>query len=246
MSLPACCVGLITATFDCAPQGLTHVFPWMPTFGWAVKSTELTGARNVRYPRLEAAGLLLHHAWFLAAGAAVARGAYLSAPGGAPLLAAAQWAGFAAATNALTGLLLAVVFGLGHNGMAVHHADARPDFWTLQVTFHPNNKQGGGDCSREVQGIPAGQGCSWKVCGFRWRASFRRALAKDFLTAAGPRRCGAGVDDAQRGGRPGAVGPAAGGGGLDLRRSPVPGRSDAHNGLAVGRCFTQSRFSIVS
>jgi hypothetical protein len=105
----------------------------MPTLGWAVKSTELTGAHHLRYPLLERGGLVVHHLWFLAAGAAVARGAYLSAPGGAPLLAAAQWVGFAAATNVLTGLLLAVVFGLGHNGMAVHHADARPDFWTLQV-----------------------------------------------------------------------------------------------------------------
>jgi fatty acid desaturase len=32
------------------------------------------------------------------------------------------------------GLLLATVFGLGHNGMAVYPADQRPDFWKLQVT----------------------------------------------------------------------------------------------------------------
>lgn len=31
------------------------------------------------------------------------------------------------------GLFLALVFGLGHNGMATYDADARPDFWKLQV-----------------------------------------------------------------------------------------------------------------
>jgi fatty acid desaturase len=36
------------------------------------------------------------------------------------------------------GLLLATVFGLGHNGMAVYPADQRPDFWKLQVTTTRN------------------------------------------------------------------------------------------------------------
>lgn len=36
------------------------------------------------------------------------------------------------------GLFLAVVFGLGHNGMAVYPADQRPDFWKLQVTTTRN------------------------------------------------------------------------------------------------------------
>lgn len=31
------------------------------------------------------------------------------------------------------GIFLALVFGLGHNGMATYDADARPDFWKLQV-----------------------------------------------------------------------------------------------------------------
>lgn len=33
----------------------------------------------------------------------------------------------------ICGLFLALVFGLGHNGMAVYDADKRPDFWKLQV-----------------------------------------------------------------------------------------------------------------
>jgi acyl-lipid Delta6-acetylenase / acyl-lipid (9-3)-desaturase len=36
------------------------------------------------------------------------------------------------------GLFLAIVFGLGHNGMAVYPADQRPDFWKLQVTTTRN------------------------------------------------------------------------------------------------------------
>lgn len=36
------------------------------------------------------------------------------------------------------GLMLAVVFGLGHNGMAVYPADQRPDFWKLQVSTTRN------------------------------------------------------------------------------------------------------------
>lgn len=36
------------------------------------------------------------------------------------------------------GLFLAIVFGLGHNGMAVYPADQRPDFWKLQVSTTRN------------------------------------------------------------------------------------------------------------
>jgi acyl-lipid Delta6-acetylenase / acyl-lipid (9-3)-desaturase len=36
------------------------------------------------------------------------------------------------------GLFLALVFGLGHNGMAVYPADQRPDFWKLQVSTTRN------------------------------------------------------------------------------------------------------------
>jgi acyl-lipid Delta6-acetylenase / acyl-lipid (9-3)-desaturase len=36
------------------------------------------------------------------------------------------------------GLFLALVFGLGHNGMSVYPADQRPDFWKLQVSTTRN------------------------------------------------------------------------------------------------------------
>ena len=42
------------------------------------------------------------------------------------------------ASQMMCGLLLALVFGLGHNGMAVYDADERPDFWKLQVTTTRN------------------------------------------------------------------------------------------------------------
>jgi hypothetical protein len=42
------------------------------------------------------------------------------------------------------GFLLAIVFGLGHNGMATYDADARPDFWKLQVTTTRNITGGHG------------------------------------------------------------------------------------------------------
>ena len=37
--------------------------------------------------------------------------------------------------------LLALVFGLGHNGMAVYDAAHRPDYWKLQVTTTRNVTQ---------------------------------------------------------------------------------------------------------
>jgi len=36
------------------------------------------------------------------------------------------------------GIMLATVFGLGHNGMSVYPANERPDFWKLQVTTTRN------------------------------------------------------------------------------------------------------------
>jgi len=36
------------------------------------------------------------------------------------------------------GFMLALVFGLGHNGMATYEAQDRPDFWRLQVTTTRN------------------------------------------------------------------------------------------------------------
>jgi fatty acid desaturase len=43
-----------------------------------------------------------------------------------------------------SGLFLALVFGLGHNGMATYEAEKRPDFWNLQVTTTRNITGGHG------------------------------------------------------------------------------------------------------
>jgi len=43
-----------------------------------------------------------------------------------------------------SGLFLALVFGLGHNGMEVYDATTRPDFWKLQVTTTRNITGGHG------------------------------------------------------------------------------------------------------
>merc|ERR1712008_355267 len=42
------------------------------------------------------------------------------------------------------GIFLALVFGLGHNGMATYDAETRPDFWKLQVTTTRNITGGHG------------------------------------------------------------------------------------------------------
>jgi len=76
---------------------------------------------------LERALLGVHYAWYLAVALA------------APTLRDALL--FVAVSNVSCGLSLALVFGLGHNGMAVYDAAHRPDYWKLQVTTTRNVKQ---------------------------------------------------------------------------------------------------------
>ena len=88
--------------------------------------------RGLQYPLLEKGGILLHYAWV----------AVLSSGFG-------QWSlAYSAAYFLLMtcscGFMLALVFGLGHNGMAVYDADKRPDFWKLQVTTTRNITGGHG------------------------------------------------------------------------------------------------------
>jgi len=82
--------------------------------------------KGLQYPRLERTGIILHHLWMAAFscgfgqfGIAKSLGIYFTA-------------------TCSCGLLLALVFGLGHNGMATYDAGARPDFWKLQVTTTRN------------------------------------------------------------------------------------------------------------
>lgn len=93
--------------------------------GWGQHSVK--GAKqdqaNMKYPTLEKIALLLHYTFF---------GWVMSNM--APLNAIAYFL----VAQTVCGLFLAVVFGLGHNGMAVYPADQRPDFWKLQVSTTRN------------------------------------------------------------------------------------------------------------
>jgi len=116
-------------------QGLQYAFPSMPTFGWEVKSDELAG-KKVISPVGEKVGLVVHYLWYFCMAYLVSRGD--TAGDTSRMMCAAQFGAFIFLSNVFTGLFLALVFGLGHNGMAVYHADDRPDFWKLQVTTTRN------------------------------------------------------------------------------------------------------------
>lgn len=94
-------------------------------FGAATKGATNEDKGSMQYPVLEQIGLGLHYA---------ALGTVMYNMPGGPLHAAL----FFLLAQTLCGLLLAVVFGLGHNGMAVYPADERPDFWKLQVSTTRN------------------------------------------------------------------------------------------------------------
>lgn len=99
---------------------------WVFVFGgWgqhSVKGAALD-QKLMKYPGLEKIALLLHYSWL---------GAIMYHM--APLNAVAYFL----VAQTVCGLFLAIVFGLGHNGMAVYPADQRPDFWKLQVSTTRN------------------------------------------------------------------------------------------------------------
>lgn len=83
--------------------------------------------KPVHNENAERVGLLLHYVWYFAV--------MYSAP---------SWIDgllFVILSNVSCGLSLALVFGLGHNGMAVYDAAHRPDYWKLQVTTTRNVTQ---------------------------------------------------------------------------------------------------------
>jgi len=99
---------------------------WTFQFGgtgeWAMKNAEEDN-KKTQHPILEKIGLIVHYL------------ALLYIMSFMPLLNALMYF-FVAETSC--GLFLALVFGLGHNGMAVYPADERPDFWKLQVSTTRN------------------------------------------------------------------------------------------------------------
>lgn len=88
--------------------------------------------RGLQYPLLEKIAIILHYAWVFAACSGYGRFSLLY---GITLF---------LVMTCSCGFLLAIVFGLGHNGMATYDADARPDFWKLQVTTTRNITGGHG------------------------------------------------------------------------------------------------------
>jgi len=100
---------------------------WVFVFGGAGQHSVKNAAmdrKKMKYPMLESLGLVLHYAWLFTV--------MYHMPS---VLAAAAY--FIVA-QCSCGLFLALVFGLGHNGMAVYPADQRPDFWKLQVSTTRN------------------------------------------------------------------------------------------------------------
>lgn len=82
--------------------------------------------KGLSYPIAEKVLLILFHSWNLA----------LSSGFGQWSLAYSMFYYITATCS--SGLFLALVFGLGHNGMATYDAETRPDFWKLQVTTTRN------------------------------------------------------------------------------------------------------------
>lgn len=102
-------------------------------FGAATENAALEmEKRGLQYPVLERSAIILHYVWAVAVSSGYG-----------------TWSipysiAFFMTMTCSCGLFLATVFGLGHNGMATYDADARPDFWKLQVTTTRNVTGGHG------------------------------------------------------------------------------------------------------
>jgi acyl-lipid Delta6-acetylenase / acyl-lipid (9-3)-desaturase len=83
-------------------------------------------AKGLQYPFLEKFLLVVHYSW-----------TYMICSGFGRFSLGYSLVMFLT-MSAACGFFLAIVFGLGHNGMATYDADARPDFWKLQVTTTRN------------------------------------------------------------------------------------------------------------
>lgn len=88
--------------------------------------------KGLQYPLLERLGMLLHYTWSFAVST------------GFGTWGIGKSIAFFMTMTCSCGFFLAIVFGLGHNGMATYNADARPDFWKLQVTTTRNITGGHG------------------------------------------------------------------------------------------------------
>mmetsp|Transcript_19541 Transcript_19541/g.25205 ORF Transcript_19541/g.25205 Transcript_19541/m.25205 type:complete len:474 (-) Transcript_19541:60-1481(-) len=88
--------------------------------------------KGLQYPMLERSAIILHYAWVFVVST------------GYGTWGIGKSVAFFMLMTCSCGWFLAIVFGLGHNGMATYDADARPDFWKLQVTTTRNITGGHG------------------------------------------------------------------------------------------------------
>lgn len=111
---------LFFARMAWAQQSLGFIFG-----GLGVQSVKLMhiDQNHTKYKRLEMLGLISHYIGFLwiCSFKPVLNGIFYFVAG-----------------QCLCGLMLALVFGLGHNGMKVYKANERPDFWVCQVSTTRN------------------------------------------------------------------------------------------------------------
>jgi fatty acid desaturase/predicted heme/steroid binding protein len=99
---------------------------WVFVFGgYGQQSVKLAALdkKHMQNPQLEKVFLILHYTWMIWV---------MSHMPLSHAFAFFMWGQMSC------GLFLALVFGLGHNGMAVYPADERPDFWKLQVSTTRN------------------------------------------------------------------------------------------------------------
>jgi len=82
--------------------------------------------KGLQHPILEKLAILLHYLWVIMLSSGFGRFGLMKSMG------------YFMVATCSSGFFLAVVFGLGHNGMATYDADKRPDFWKLQVTTTRN------------------------------------------------------------------------------------------------------------
>eukprot|EP00752_Nemacystus_decipiens_P011765 g10441.t1 len=114
---------LLIARVSWVLQSFLFVFNGLPGANlWTTKGADTFVPKSLAN-KLESPALMGHLVWM----------AYL-----AYNLGFVKALAFFAVSQCGCGLFLALVFGLGHNGMATYDADARPDFWKLQVTTTRN------------------------------------------------------------------------------------------------------------
>mmetsp|Transcript_47049 Transcript_47049/g.112801 ORF Transcript_47049/g.112801 Transcript_47049/m.112801 type:complete len:465 (-) Transcript_47049:64-1458(-) len=109
---------LLVARMSWALQSFTFVFRTGDV--WASPDTAL---KPLHLGFREHAGLILHYLWYIGLMTQMSIG---------------QAVMFLLVSQMFCGLLLAIAFGVGHNGMAVYEADKKPDFLTLQITTTRN------------------------------------------------------------------------------------------------------------